>query len=190
MSAVNATHLERIPPFVKDGEKYLIHAIIETPRDIRHKYVFDPAFGAFRLHQTIAEGLEWPYDYGFVPQTLGDDGDPLDVLFLCDEPTFPGCLVEARLLGLIRLDKNGIRNDRLLAGARRMKGITQSTDGYDTIKDIPPESVDSICRFLVEYSVEQGNKITFKGIQSRKKALRAIEDGLRAFRKKHDRAKR
>jgi len=183
MTRINATHLEKIPPFPDDADRHTIHIVVETPRDIRHKFAFDPEFGIFKLRQTIAEGLEWPYDYGFVPQTLGDDGDPLDVLFLCDEPTFPGCLVEGRLLGVIRLDKNEERNDRLVACAKRMDGISQSTDGYDDIDDVPKESIDSLCRFLIEYSAEQGNTMKFRGVQSRKKAVAAIKAGMKKFKK-------
>ena len=189
MTNVNATHLEKIPPFPNDAEEYVIHIIVETPRDIRHKYAFDPELGIFKLRQTIAEGLEWPYDYGFVPQTLGDDGDPLDVIFLCDEPTFSGCLVEGRLLGLIKLDKNNDENDRLIACAKRMAGIAQSTDAYDNVGDLPKDSIDSLCRFLIEYSAEQGNKIAFKGVKSRKKALDAIKNGMKKFKKSKKRVR-
>jgi inorganic pyrophosphatase len=183
VTRINATHLEKIPPFPKDGDDFLIRIVVESPRDIRHKYAFDPKLGILKLHQTLAEGLEWPYDYGFVPQTLADDGDPVDVVFLCDEPTFPGCLVEGRLLGMIRLEKNGEENDRLIACAKRMNGIAQSTDAYENIDDLPKESLDSLCRFLIEYSAEQGNKIAFKGVKPRKKALDAIKNGMKKFKK-------
>jgi inorganic pyrophosphatase len=184
MAPIDAAHLEKIPAFPDEDDARTIHIVVETPRDTRHKFAFDPKLRMFKLRQTIAEGLEWPYDYGFIPQTLGDDGDPIDVLFLCDEPTFSGCLVEGRLLGLIRLDKNEERNDRLIACAKRMSGIAQSTDAYDDIDDIPQESVDSLCRFLVEYSAEQGNTVTFKGVQSRKKAVDAIKAGIKKFKKR------
>jgi len=183
MKRLNATQLQLIPTFA-DKENGTINMIVETPRNTRHKFAFEPKFGVFRLHQTIAEGLEWPYDFGFVPQTLGDDGDPLDVLFLCDEPTFSGCLVEARVLGLIRLEKNKVRNDRIVSAAMRMDGIAQSTDRFSKIDDLPKAQLESICRFLVEYSADQGNTIEYKGIDTRKKALRAIENGRDLFKKR------
>jgi inorganic pyrophosphatase len=184
MTSINATHLEKIPPFPDDADDRTVHIIVETPRNTRHKFAFDPKLGIFKLKQTIAEGLEWPYDYGFIPQTLGDDGDPLDIVFLCDEPTFSGCLVEGRLLGVIRIDKNKEQNDRLIACAKRMEGISQSTDRFDNIDDVPKESIDSLCRFLIEYSAEQGNTITFKGVQSRKKAVDAVKIGMKKFKKR------
>ncbi len=184
MKSMNATHFECIPPFPHKKDKHVVHVVVETPRNTRHKFALDPEFGLFKLKQTIAEGLLWPYDYGFIPQTLAEDGDPVDALFLCDEPTFTGCLVEARLVGLIRLDKNGEVNDRLITCAQRMDGIAQSTDQYDDVGDIPKEMIDSLCRFLVEYSAEQGNRIEFKGVGSRKKALAAIKEGMKQFKKR------
>jgi len=183
MRNLNPTHLDRIPPFPDPDEKYVVHVIVETPRDIRHKYAFEPKLGIFKLKQTIPEGLMWPYDYGFVPATRADDGDPLDAVFLCDEPTTTGCLVEGRVVGLIRLDKNGEENDRLVTCAKRQDGLAQSTDPYQDIDDLPKESLDSLCRFLVEYSAEEGNKIKFKGVEPRKKALDAIKTGMKKFKK-------
>lgn len=184
MSKVNATRFEQIPTIPKGAKKYVVHTVIETPRDIRHKYALEPEFGILKLKETISDGLQWPYDYGFIPQTLGDDGDPLDVVFLCDAPTFPGCLVEARILGVIRLKKNGVDNDRFISCPKRLKGVAQSTDSYDDMDDLPKNTLDSLCRFLVEYSADQGNKIKFKGVESRKSAMTAIGVGMRAFKKK------
>ncbi|MDQ6780689.1 MAG: inorganic diphosphatase [Candidatus Eremiobacteraeota bacterium] len=186
---INPTRFEEIPPFPEDAkDKYVIHGIIETPRDIRHKYALHAKYGIFALRQTIPEGLKWPYDYGFIPQTIGEDGDPLDVLFMDDDPTFPGCLVQARLLGIIRLLKNGEENDRLVSCAPRFDGVSQRTDSFDDIDDVPKEIVDSMSRFLTQYSSEEDNEIEFKGVESRKKALQALGAGHKAWkkqRKKH-----
>lgn len=185
--SIHPYNYERIDPFPAGGDPdddFRIHVVIETPRATRHKYAFDKKTGLFKLKATIPEGLEWPYDYGFVPGTLGDDGDPLDVLFLDDEPTFPGCFAEARLLGIIRLEKNGVENDRLVACANRLDGIAQSTDPYEKMGDLPKPIVESLCRFLVEYSEGAGNKIVFKGVDGRKKALNAIRDGVERLKTK------
>ncbi|HLJ83827.1 MAG TPA: inorganic diphosphatase [Candidatus Eremiobacteraceae bacterium] len=182
MSRVNATHFERIPTFPNPKDKNIVHAIIETPRNIRHKFALEPKYGILKLKQTIAQGLAWPYDYGFVPQTLADDGDPTDIVFLSDAPTFPGCLVEARILGIIRLKKNGVENDRIVACPLRMDGVAQNTDKYDDIKDIPKETLESLCRFLVEYSSDEDNTITFEGVRSRKKAKKSVGEGITAYR--------
>lgn len=181
-SADNATNYDMIPAFVPK-EKDLAFAVIETPAGIRHKYAFEPKFGIMRLKMTLAEGLMWPYDYGFIPQTVADDGDPLDVIVLNDAPTFSGCLLEVRVIGGVLLEKNGVKNNRLIACPRRHKGVALKTDEYDDIDDIPKETLRGVERFLVEYSEEEGNKISFEGQCSRKDAVKQIEHAHKKFEK-------
>jgi inorganic pyrophosphatase len=182
-TAVNATNYDMIPTAVPK-EKELLFAVIETPAGIRHKYAFEPKYGIMRLKMTLAEGLMWPYDYGFIPQTLGDDGDPVDVIVLNDAPTFSGCLLEVRVIGGVLLKKNGVKNNRLVACPRRQKGVALKTDEFDDIDDVPKETVEGIERFLVEYSEEEGNKISFDGSCSRKDAHKLIEHAHKEFEKK------
>jgi inorganic pyrophosphatase len=78
-----------------------VKVIIETPKGSRNKFKYDPALRMFKLSKVLPEGMVFPYDFGFVPSTKGDDGDPVDVLVLMDEPTFPGCLLECRLVGVL-----------------------------------------------------------------------------------------
>lgn len=181
--ALNPTNYDMIPTLVPKA-KDLVFAVIETPAGTRHKYAFEPEYGIMRLKMTLAEGLMWPYDYGFVPQTLGDDGDPVDVIVLNDAPTFSGCLLDVRLIGGILLKKNGIKNNRLVACPRRQKGVALKTDGYDKIGDLPKEMLDGIERFLVEYSALEGNTIEFEGTCSRKEAYTLIEDAHKTFKKR------
>jgi inorganic pyrophosphatase len=172
-SEINPTNYDAIPAYAADGK--LVHAVIETPAQTRHKYAFMPEFGIFLLKQTLAEGLTWPYDYGFVPQTLADDGDPTDILVISDTPSFVGCLMEVRILGAILLKKNGTVNNRLVACPKRQDGVTLKTDAYDRLGDVPKDMMTGIERFLVEYSEVEGNKIEFDGTCSRKKAFAMID---------------
>jgi len=86
--------------------------VIETPKDCRNKYKFDPALRSFKLNRVLPDGMVFPYDFGFVPSTLADDGDPIDVLLLMDAPAFPGCIIESRLIGVIEGEQteDGRRN--------------------------------------------------------------------------------
>lgn len=183
--AVNPTNYDMIPTLVPE-EKDLVFAVIETPAGTRHKFAFEPAYGIMRLKMTLAEGLMWPYDYGFVPQTLGDDGDPIDVIVLNDAPTFSGCLLDVRVIGGILLKKNGVKNNRLVACPRRRKGVALKTDAFDDLGDIPKETLEGIEHFLIDYSAEEGNKITFEGQCSRKQAHKLIQRGHKEFEKKRD----
>jgi inorganic pyrophosphatase len=181
---VNPTNYDCIPAYAGGGKRPLVHAVIETPAFTRHKYAFEPEYGIMKLKQTLAEGLTWPYDYGFVPETLADDGDPLDVLVLNDSPTFSGCLIEVRVIGAVLIKKNGVENDRLVACPSRKSGITLKTDGFDKLSDVPQDLLDGIERFLVEYSADEGNKIKLRGTCTRKRAFALIDEGRKQFKKK------
>src|SRR6267378_6621642 len=103
-----------------DGDKgKIIQVVVETPKGSRNKYAFDEDQKVFALKKVLPAGMAFPYDFGFVPSTLADDGDPVDVLVLMDEPAFPGCLLKCRIIGIIegeQEDKDGKeRNDRIIA---------------------------------------------------------------------------
>ncbi len=170
-------------PTWDEERKNVVNAVIETPRNQRHKYAFDEKTGVYRLSMLLAEGLQWPYDYGFIPQTLAADGDALDILYLGEEPTFTGCLVRARVVGIVRLKKNGKENDRILGCPLHQKGLTQKSDAFDDVSDIPEDTIHSICRYLVDYSAAEGNDLEFGGADSRKAALKTIERARSEFKK-------
>jgi inorganic pyrophosphatase len=126
----------------KDGT---LQVIVETPKGCRNKFAFDPEQGIFALKKVLPAGMVFPYDFGFLPQTLAEDGDPIDVLLLMDEPAFSGCAVRARLIGVIegeQLDgKKTVRNDRLLA-------VAEANHMYANIKsleDLPKKFLDVEC---------------------------------------------
>src|SRR5437868_4266360 len=110
------THM---PPY--DEESGDLNVIIETPKGSRNKYEYDKKSGLFTLSKVLPAGSTFPYDFGYIPSTKGQDGDPLDMLVLMDEPVFPGCHITARLVGVIRAeqDEDGgeVENDRLIAVA-------------------------------------------------------------------------
>jgi inorganic pyrophosphatase len=181
---VNPTNFDAIPAYVPDNESKLVHAVIETPAQTRHKYAFEPKYGIMLLKLTLAEGLTWPYDYGFIPQTLADDGDPTDVLVLNDAPTFSGCLLEVRIIGAILLKKNGVVNNRLVACVTPKPGVTLTTDRFERLSDVPKNTMEGIERFLVEYSTVEGNKIELAGTSSRKEAFAMIDLDQKRFKKR------
>lgn len=111
--------LSKLEPFDANG---ILQVVIETPKGSRNKYAFDGKRRCFELKKVLPAGMVFPYDFGFIPSTTADDGDELDVLVLMDEPAFAGCVLEARLIGVIRgedrmKDGKTRRNDRLLAVA-------------------------------------------------------------------------
>jgi len=169
------------PKVERREDETIVRVVVETPRGSRHKFALDAEIGAFVLKETLASGLAWPYDYGFIPRTLGLDGDPLDVLVLMDEPTFPGCVMTVRLLGYIGVTKDGVVNNRFVGCLVPRAEASLSTDGYATIDDLPDKLVDELQVFLREYSEEKGHQIELTGCHGPAEALTLIEAGERAF---------
>ncbi|HLJ10833.1 MAG TPA: inorganic diphosphatase [Planctomycetaceae bacterium] len=148
-----------------DPQKDAVRVIIETPKGSRNKFKFDAELGLFRLGSVLPAGAVFPYDFGFVPGTRADDGDPLDVLLLLDVPTFCGCLVLARLIGVIEAeqteDGETCRNDRLVAIACKAKDYQQ----IESLKDLDKNLLDEIEYFFVSYNKSRGRE--FKLLEHR-----------------------
>jgi inorganic pyrophosphatase len=150
----------KLKPTTKDD---LLQVIIETPAGSRNKFAFDPDQSVFALKKVLPAGMTFPYDFGFLPQTLAADGDPIDVLLLMDEPAYPGCLVPSRLIGVIEGEqiegKKRIRNDRLLAVA----DANHMYANIRKIKDLPSKWVKELEIFFVNYHNLEGKKYRLLG---------------------------
>lgn len=147
----------QLEPF---ASKKSINVVIETPKGKRNKFAFDDELDVFRLKKVLPAGVTFPYDFGFVPGTRADDGDPIDVLLLMDESAYPGCLVEARLVGVIEAeqeeDGETVRNDRLVAVAEEAHDYHH----IKTIGDIDKSLLKELEHFFVSYNEVRG--ITFR----------------------------
>jgi inorganic pyrophosphatase len=157
-----------------DKKEGLIQVIVETPAGSRNKFAYDPDQGIFALKKVLPAGMVFPYEFGFLPQTIAPDGDPIDVLLLMDEPAFPGCAVKARLIGVIegeQLDgKKMIRNDRLVAVAE----VSHSYAGIRRLKDLPSKWLDEVQDFFVNYHGLEGKKYKLLGCKGHGVALGLI----------------
>ena len=140
-----------------DKEKK-VQVVIETPKGSRNKYAWDSDQQIFALKKVLPEGMSFPYDFGFIPSTEGEDGDPIDVLVLMDQPVFTGCLVKARLIGVIEgkqtEDGKSERNDRLLAVAES----SHTHSDINSVKDLNKELLKEIEKFLVNYHANDGTE--------------------------------
>ena len=134
-----------------DNAPPIQQVIVETPRGSRNKYKFDEQTGRIKLSKVMPEGMMFPYDFGFLPNTQSEDGDPLDVLILNDEPTFPGCQIDCRLIGVIKANRKEkekeTRNDRLIAVA----ASSVLYAGVEDIADLEPVVLKQVEDFFVNY---------------------------------------
>src|SRR5947209_9243303 len=144
----------------EDGQ---VQVVIETPKGSHNKYAFDPDRRSFTLKKVLPEGMVFPHDFGFIPSTEAEDGDPLDVLILMDQSAFPGCVVEARLVGVIEAEQSEDgkkqRNDRLIA----VCNASHSHSNIKSVKDVNKSLLREIEKFFVNYNSIDGKKFKVLG---------------------------
>jgi inorganic pyrophosphatase len=160
----------------------LIHAIIEIPSITRNKYEFDHEGGFFRLDRVLSATLHYPADYGLIPRTWYEDGDPLDVLVIIKDPTFPGCVVTARPLGIFRMVDQGEPDDKILAVA----DSDPLYQDYQRLSDMPTQYLDEVAHFFSHYKDLEGKRVTAKGWQSYEVALQQIRHAQELYRQRYE----
>lgn len=170
-----------LPPW--DSESGLLHVIVDTPRGSATKFKLDPKKNLFTISHILPPGAAFPFDFGSIPSTAAEDGDPLDVLVLMENPTFPGCLTLVRLVGVLEAkqtqDGKTQRNDRLIAVADASRAYRD----IRSIKDVPRNLLDEIEHFFVSYNEERGRNFRPLGRFGIQRAKALIKRGERLFRK-------
>ncbi|MFL6617700.1 MAG: inorganic diphosphatase [Povalibacter sp.] len=154
---------ESIPTWSHARER--VHVVVDTQKGSRNKFRFDEELGAFTLAHVLPLGTHFPYDFGSVPRTLAEDGDPIDVMILSDEPTFVGCVIDVLLIGVIEAEQTSDgetkRNDRLLGvPVTKVNAATLAE-----ISDVPSTALDQIELFFSAYNLAHGRQ--FKPLHRR-----------------------
>ncbi len=149
----------------------VVEALIEIPLNSRNKYELDSVTGRIRLDRVLYAAMNYPTEYGIIEGTLAPDGDPLDILVICKDPTFPGCIVPARVLGYLTMTDGGKTDYKLIS-------VVDCDPRYDNVKelsDIPKFELDEIANFFQNYKVLQDVKVTTGEYHGREEALKIIE---------------
>lgn len=156
-----------------------IEVVIEIPKGTRNKYEIDHETGAVWLDRMLFTATRYPEDYGFIPSTLAEDGDPLDAVVMLDEPTFPGCHIRARPIGLFRMrDEKGMDTKILCVPATDPR-VARVSD----VSDVPSHELDEIAHFFAIYkSLEPGKATDVEGWRNRAAAESEIAEAGRRFR--------
>jgi inorganic pyrophosphatase len=159
------------------SKKGTIDIVIETPKGCRNKYAYDEDVKAFRLKKILPAGAVFPFDFGFIPDTKGGDGDPLDVLVIMDEPAYPGCVVECRIIGALKAkqtekDNKTEENDRLVA----VSVVSTSYSEVKSLKDINKNILDEIEHFFISYNKQAGKKFEPQGWANAREAMLLIKE--------------
>ncbi len=165
------------PPFIEETEN--INAIVETPKGSRNKYAYDEKTDSIKLKKALPAGMVFPFDFGFIPSTIAEDGDPMDILVLTDAPTFPGCLVECKVLGIIKVEqeKKGekVRNDRVIA----VQTDSRMYSSANNINDLPNGLIKEIVNFFASYNNVSDDVFDPLGNEGPDVAIRLIQKSIK-----------
>jgi len=168
--------LSRIPAQPKSG---LINVLIEITAGSKNKYEFDKDLNAFALDRVLYSSVQYPYDYGFVPNTLADDGDPLDGMVLMDQPTFPGCVIAARPIGMLEMIDGGDRDEKILCVPDKDPRYAE----VKSLKDIPQHRLDEIAEFFKTYKNLEKKVTEILGWQDIDQVMPLVEKCIKAAKK-------
>jgi len=177
-----SSRLDQLPPRDDDG---LYNVVIETPKGSPNKLAYDPKLGTFKLKSVMPEGSMFPFDFGFIPGTKAEDGDPLDVLVLMDHPLVPGAVVPSRLIGVItgKQSEDGEEpeeNDRLVAVSPKSPLYKNTRK----LSDLPAEVVEQVAEFFVNYNEQHGKRFEPQGNHGPKRAERRFEQARQRFKRR------
>ncbi|HPD40276.1 MAG: inorganic diphosphatase [Anaerolineae bacterium] len=157
----------------------VVYVVVEVPKRSRNKFEYDKNGGFIKLDRVLYSSLHYPGDYGFIPRTHYDDGDPLDIIVMTNEPTFPGCVIEARPLGIFRMLDRGLADDKILA----VPATDPLFDGYQELEDVPPHFLEEVAHFFSVYKDLQHIGVKVLKWEGREMALAEIERALGLYAK-------
>jgi inorganic pyrophosphatase len=154
-----------------------VNALIEIPQGSRSKYEVDKATGLLKLDRVIYSSFHYPVNYGFIPKTLGQDGDPLDILVLCSQPIQSLCLVEANVIGNMQMIDSGQVDDKIIAVAAK----DPSVGHYGKMENLPHHFLLELRNFFEQYKVLENKKVEIDNFQDKDTACRVITDAINFY---------
>lgn len=169
-----------------DAPPKSIHAVIEIPKGSRNKYEYSKEYGTLMLDRVLYSSIHYPGDYGFVPRTYFEDGDPVDILVMTHQPTFPGCLVVARPVGMFRMLDNGEPDNKILAVPQH----DPSYESYQELGDVPPHYIVEVEHFFSTYKTLEGGEVKVDGWAPREEAEKTILKSMERYRENIDQLRR
>jgi inorganic pyrophosphatase len=155
----------------------VVYAVIEIPKGSRNKYEYDKDMEAFALDRVLYSPFHYPAEYGIIPKTLWDDGDPMDIMVIMDQPTFPGCVIETRVVGVMRMIDGEESDDKII-------GVPVNDPRFKDVNDIsniPQAFLEEIAHFFKEYKKLEGKKTNILGWDNAEKAFEAIKHSIKLY---------
>jgi inorganic pyrophosphatase len=159
----------------------LVTAVIEIPAKSRNKYELDKETGLLKLDRVLYSSVHYPGDYGFIPRTLHEDGDPLDILVRINEPTFPGCMIESRPIGVLRMLDKGEPDDKVLAVPSHDPFHHEVLD----LDDMPQHYLKEVEHFFHVYKDLEGKRVQILGWSGATTAMEVIRESVARYEEKY-----
>lgn len=160
-----------------DNAPATVTALIEIPQGSRSKYEVDKTTGLLRLDRVIYSSFQYPINYGFIPQTLGQDGDPLDILVLCSQSVQSLCLVEAQVIGNMQMIDSGQMDDKIIAVAAKDPSVNHITK----MEELPQHFLLELRNFFEQYKVLENKKVEIDNFQDQQVAFQIINDSITRY---------
>ncbi len=160
-----------------DKAPQIVNGLIEIPQGSRTKYEIDKKTGLLKLDRIIYSSFHYPINYGFIPQTLGLDGDPLDILVMCSESIQPLCLVEARVIGNMQMIDTGVVDDKIIAVATKDPGVNY----INSVDELPKHFIAVLRNYFEQYKVLEDKKVEIDHFQEKEAAYRIIEEAIALY---------
>jgi inorganic pyrophosphatase len=160
-----------------DEAPQIVNALIEIPQGSKSKYEIDKKTGLLKLDRIIYSSFHYPVNYGFIPQTLGKDGDPLDILVMCSESIQPLCLVEAFVIGNMQMIDSGLIDDKIIAVAVRDPGVNYIT----SLDEVPQHIFKVLKNYFEQYKVLENKKVEINDFQDKEKAFEIINESIQFY---------
>lgn len=157
-----------------------VRGIVEIPKGSRAKFELDKETGMLQLDRVLFSSVYYPANYGFIPQTYCEDDDPLDILVLCQEILTPMCLVDAKVIGAMRMVDSGEADDKILAVAKNDMSVNYIND----ISELPPHFTRELRHFFEEYKRLEQKTVKVEDFQDRNVALQIVQDSIRDYAEK------
>ena len=157
-----------------------VNGMIEIPQGSRTKYEIDKNTGLLKLDRVIYSSFHYPVNYGFIPQTLGHDGDPLDILVLCSQTIHPLCLVEATVIGNMQMIDSGEKDDKIIAVASKDPSVNHIT----SIEDMPRHFINELRNYFEQYKVLENKQVQIEEFQGKEIAYQIIQEAIDLYQEK------
>jgi len=162
--------------------KYVENAIIEIPLKTKNKFEIDKKTGKIKLDRVLYSAMNYPAEYGYLENTLSPDGDPLDILVISSEATFPGCIVPARIIGYLKVIDNGFEDYKLIS----VVNVDPRYNDINNLEDLSAFTLDEIKDFFQNYKTLQNIKVEVTDYHSKEEAIKLIEKCKKAYRESLD----